>query len=209
MCKVTRLKVVAEVAFVLLVLTSLAYHSVLPITETNNVKMKNYNHWLKARLAIENLEEDKRIKGDHTPIPLVEVPGSLDVVYKSGTASPHHPGNVNFKDLLESHCESFYQAIDGASKKQAIVAEIVQAVEQKGGRFLEWSSDASCWMVMEDHVQIKVKVYNSLFYLHKQQNAKRNLQSNTSSTSIFEQQDGKRAKRIHGSGEKSCLGACM
>ena len=158
---------------------------------------------MKGRITIETMEDDKRLTNDNSPHDLVECPSLSDVIFKSGTSSLSHPGNVKYKEVLEAHYNAYCEAGVGSSK-HAVLASIIHTVHQKGGRFLDWSKTCSCWVVIQDSAQIRLKVYNSIFAFHKSMQAKMNCQNNTSSTFMFERQDGKRRRRNSNGEEPSC-----
>ena len=148
------------------------------------------------------LEEEMRA-GGITSVPLVDCPASFDVVFKPGSIVHAHPGNTQYRELLEQHLEAFQVQ----EKKQEVILSVINTVEQNGGRFLEWSPSMSCWSVVQDPQAVRTKVYSSFARMAKQLQAKRNLQVSTSSTFMFERQDGKKQKRDVPPGccSKGCL----
>ena len=174
----------------------------LPITETNNIKTKNFNQWLKGRATIESLGRKGNEKNSSSDI-LVEWPGSNDVVFKPGASLQCHPGNSHYRELLETHHDEYVESGINISK-QGVITKIVDSIDQCNGRFLEWSTTTSTWVVMEDDGKIRTKVYNSLFRFDKQLQAKRNLQTAASSTFIFERQDHSKRQRLAGGEELGC-----
>jgi hypothetical protein len=94
-------------------------------------------------------------------------------------------------------------------EKQNTTSKIIQDVGRRNGRFLEWSN-CGCWNIMEDEGNIRTKIYNSLSYCKKTLNAKKNMQVNSSSTFLFERQDGKKRKReSDGTEPLGCAKACL
>lgn len=183
-------------------------HTVLPFTDSNNIKNKNFNSWIKARKVIEQIEEQKRKLNDVSPLHLVECPALPDVVFKTGSSNLSHPGNTIFRELLYAHYDSYYNPKTPASKQDAVTL-IIQDITSRGGTFLEWSNDCNCWVVMQDPATIRTKVYNSLFYFKKTFNAKKKMQVNLSSTYMFERQDGRKRKReSDGSEAPMCARNC-
>jgi hypothetical protein len=183
------------------------YVAVLPLTDTNNIKTKNLQLWIRGRIAIEQIEEHQRNNNDTSPIRHVECPLLADVVFKTGTSNVSHPGNATFRDLLEAYQDEYFKA-PSAVEKQYIVTKIIQDVGRRNGRFLEWNN-CGCWLIMVDEGNIRTKIYHSLFYFKKTLNAKKNMQVNTSSTFLFERQDGKKRKREpDGSEPRVCAKAC-
>jgi hypothetical protein len=180
---------------------------VFPYTDSNNIKTKNYHVWIRGRKAIEGLEEHKRKNNDASPIHLIECPTLADVVFKTGTSNVYHPGNAAFRDLLYAYQDEYFKALSGA-EKQDTVSKIIQDVENREGRFLEWNN-CGCWIVLQDVGIIRSKIYNSLFYFNKTLESKKNIQASSSSTFLFERQDGKERKRDQDGREPhGCAKAC-
>jgi hypothetical protein len=162
---------------------------------------------MRGRKAIEEAEEHKIDPNDTSPIHLIECPSLADVVFKTGTSNVSHPGNATFRELLYAYHDGYFNAPSHGAK-QEIATEIMQDVKRRGGRFLEWKN-FGCWIVMEDEAIIRTKIYNSLLYFKKSLNAKKNMQVSSSSTFLFERQDGKKRKReLDGSEPRGCAKVC-
>jgi hypothetical protein len=172
----------------------------LPLTDTGNVKNKNWTQWIKGRKTIES----KKI---FEPQEYVECPLSKDVVYKPGTSSVSHPGNVMFRNLLEVTYQEYLDSPNHAGK-QAVVNRILDEIYEHQGRFLEWDPRGCCWVVISEP-QVRTKIANSLLYFNRSIKAKQNLQTNISSTYMFERQDGKKRKRDDSGEEPGGCGRCM
>jgi hypothetical protein len=158
---------------------------------------------MKGRKAIEEMEEHRRNNNDPSPINLIECPSLADVVFKTGTTNVIHPGNASFRDLL---CT--YHDTPLVADIRDTVTAIIQDVERRQGRFLEWNN-CGCWIVIQDEGIIRAKIYSSLFYVKKTLNAKKSIQINSSSTFLFERQDGKKRKReADGSEPHGCAKLC-
>jgi hypothetical protein len=185
------------------------YHvAVLPLTDTNNIKTKNLQLWIKGREAIEEIEEHERSINDTSRFHLIECPSLADVVFKTGTSNISHPGNAAFRDILETYQDEYFRAAS-VQEKQNTTSKIIQDVGRRNGRFLEWNN-CGCWIIMEDEGNIRTKIYNSLSYFKKTLNAKKNMQVNSSSTFLFERQDGKKRKReSDGTEPLGCPKACL
>ena len=185
---------------------SISHASALPYTETNNVKIKHFHQWIKGRKAIEEMEESRRNTNDTTPIPLVDCPSSDDVVFKTGTSNLSHPGNGIYRELVKASCAEYNSENVNQAAKKTVVDGIIHNVARRGGRFLEWGS-LGCWQVMLDEKKLRVKIINSLYHCQKNMNAKRNVQATTSSTFLFERQDGNKRKRVGDEPEtaRSCM----
>lgn len=182
---------------------NLSLFTVLPFTDTNNVKNKRFLQWIKARQAIEDMEEQRRNKNDTSPMHFVDCPLSSDVVFKSGDSYLCHPGNSSFKELLHSFLKAFCDAQANSTTKE-VVTQIKSEVISRGGRFLEWSATLGCWAVIQDPSKLHIKIYHSIHQLQKSAEARKHTQISSSSTFMFERQDGKRRKRDSAVEQQCC-----
>jgi hypothetical protein len=187
-------------------LSQILHVVVLPYTDTNNIKTKNFHYWIRGRNAIENVEQRNRNNNDPSPIHLVDCPSMADVVFKAGTSNVAHPGNATFRDLLIAYYD---EHLNEEKQDTATITAVIQDVKRRQGRFLEWNN-CGCWILVEDEATIRKKVYSSIFYFKKSRHAKRNMQVNSSSTFLFERQDGNKRKREPDGGEShGCAEACF
>lgn len=167
----------------------------LPITETGSIKLVNHNHWMKTRKHLEQaLDESERV---------VECPGLNDVVFRQGTSSMEHPGNVRCRDLILSLLEDrdrqikahpeidfdCYNTTSGNNNTAAakIHNEIVdrfldKVIRQRGGCFLEWNKHRSAWVQFFNETKIKQKI--SVLFHSIDKRYRRVTSSNTSYTRI-------------------------
>jgi hypothetical protein len=181
--------------------------STIPLTESGSVKTKHLLQWIKTRQAIEDdLSTENRSQSDFKEY--IDCPLSKDVVFRNGTSSLVHPGNVTFRELIAIHYQQHNQA-KSSDEKKAVSWKIVDQVTGKGGRFLEWDRSKNCWTPMLNRSQIRVKVALTLRDFKKVVQAARKSQINTSSTYQFERQDGRKRKRTGEKGEyEMCGGFC-
>jgi len=104
-----------------------------------------------------------------------------------------HPGNVMFQGLIESkhneHC------IAHQDEKAVITWWVVEQVEAKGGRFLEWNNQGM-WSQILDRAQVRCKVSSCFRTFRRKLNAFKNSQHNASCTSKFEHQDGNKRRKM-------------
>lgn len=143
----------------------------LPITETGSIKLINHNHWIKTRKHMEQaIDQSVRV---------VECPGLNDVVFRQGTSSMEHPGNVRCRDLIlylledrdrqiKAHPEIDFESYSNTSGNNSSVtakihSDVVErlvdeVVEQRDGCFLEWEKQRSAWVQIVDESKIKQKV---------------------------------------------------
>ena len=122
---------------------------------------------------------------------IIEYPGSRDVIFRTGTALICHPGNVMFQSVIESKMKEHSAASQG--EKIAITRDIIEILRQRKGRFLQWDS-AGYWTELKQPSLIYGKVANSVRDFKRKSVAIQNQQNAESSTSIFQNQDGKRRK---------------
>jgi hypothetical protein len=117
--------------------------STIPLTDTGAVKIRQLLQWIKARREIEDFEG----RSDSDPKEFIDCPLSRDVVFRNGTSSLVHPGNVMFRELIALHYQQHAQA-KSSDEKKAVTWKIVHQVIDTGGRFLEWDRSKGCWTPM-------------------------------------------------------------
>jgi hypothetical protein len=175
---------------------------VLPFTDSNNLKTKNLHNWMYGRRIAEQQVKSMTI---NNPIGgcvhVIDCPALSDVVFKTGTSNLSHPGNSIFHEMLRNQPDDFLISLD-------IVAIIFENVTRRNGRFLEWDS-YGYWKVISDPMAIRQKIYSSFFHAKKSSKARNHRQNNSSSTFLFERQDGRKRKRVaNGSEISSCIDHC-
>jgi hypothetical protein len=181
--------------------------STIPLTDTGTVKTKYLLQFIKTRRAI----EDALLSANRSQSGLkacIDCPYSKDVVFRNGTSSLVHPGNITFRELIALYYQQHNQAKSSHAKME-VSWKIVHQVTGAGGRFLEWDPSKGCWTPMLDRSQIRVKVALTLRDFKKVIQAARNRQINSSSTCRFERQDGRKRQRTGEKGEaEMCEGCC-
>ena len=157
----------------------------IPMTDTGSVKKRQMTQWMKTRKMLEEPSSEETV---------VECPLSCDVLFKSGSNNLIHPGNVHFRNLIETYF-SEHNSTKSSGLKVTLSWKIVDDVlVNQGGRFLEWDK-RGWWTVIEDRDKMRSKVATSLRDFKKQFHATQNRQTFSSSTFDFERQDGKKRKR--------------
>ena len=177
----------------------------LPLTETGNVKTKNFHQWLKVRKAIESSSSPLGNDTNGT----IECPCLNDVVFRFGTSYLSHPGNVMFLGIIES--KSFEHTVASQEEKKAITWWVIQqVVEKRKGRFLSWDSKLGSWSLLTDPNQVRNKVAVCFREQKKRHKARQNRQMSESSTSKFQRQDGAKRRRTDDSQVNSdgCMAFC-
>ena len=157
----------------------------IPVTGTGNIKTVYWKQWMRFR---KNLE-DMRAKGINDTS--VDCPGSTDVLFRTGTSLTCHPGNSMFQSIIESKMQE--HSVASQVGKMAITKEIIDTVKQRGGRFLQWNTH-DWWTELKGASQIHTKVAVSVRDFKSKLVAKQNRQTNQCSTSLFQNQNGKRRK---------------
>lgn len=151
----------------------------LPVTETGKIKMSYFKKWVQLRKNIEN--ENPLISERFQSI--VECPGLMDVVFRPSQSTMCHPGNVNFRSLVESkHYE--HDMATTREEKMEITKGVIHEIKKRGGRFLVWDNN-TWWTVLDDEKQIYSKI--AIFFRNSKAslNAKANRQTARSSTYMF------------------------
>ena len=166
----------------------------LPLTDSGNVKTKNLFQWLKHRKVVEdNSSTFMNLVSNGFVSNNIECPGLNDVIFRSGKNHMSHPGNVMFQGIIESkhkeHCAAHQDA------KVVITWWVVEQVESRGGRFLEWNNQGM-WSQISERGHIRSKVSSCFRTYRRKLNAYKNNQQNESSTSEFTYQDGNKRRKI-------------
>jgi hypothetical protein len=177
--------------------------TVLPFTETNNLKTKHLHLWMRGRRTVERQKEESiRMNNDSGACAnAIDCPALSDVVFKTGSSNKSHPGNSVFHEILRNQSDDFQISSD-------TVGIIFENVTKRNGRFLEWDS-SGYWKVISDPVAIRQKIYNSFFYAKRSSTARSHRLNNYSSTFLFERQDGRKRKRAaDGTEISSCVDIC-
>jgi hypothetical protein len=169
---------------------------IIPLTGTGNIKVVYHKQWIRLRKHL----EDVRARGlDDSSI--IVCPGSTDVIFRTGTSLTYHPGNSMFQSIIES--KMFEHSAASQAGKAAITKKIIDTMRRSGGRFLQ-SDNRGWWTELTGESQIHTKVAVSVRDFKSKSIAQQNLQTSRSSTTIFQNQDGKRRKLSHESDSPDC-----
>ena len=143
----------------------------LPTTESGAIKTKNHMQWLKTRQLLEK-HADNAGNITTTPCELVdaiECPALNDVLYERSKPCQFHPGNGQFKGLIEAKKEE--HALLTQTGKRDFAWSIVDEVEKLNGRFLTWDRRNGYWILIQDRSEIRLKVATSLRDFNKHSRA--------------------------------------
>jgi len=153
----------------------------IPLTGTGNVKTQNLRVWLKLRSTLEDPTEESA--GN-----IIECPYSNDVLFRPSKLIKGHPGNVKFHSLIEYYHEKGL-GITAASKK------IINDIFEDDGRILVWEK-RGWWTNVTDPGQMQFKVSVSYRDYKNKKKQRARAQAYNSSTCAFQEQDGRKRKRI-------------
>jgi hypothetical protein len=109
-----------------------------------------------------------------------------------------HPGNLLFRDLVEETFEKHSNAQTQAEKVDITWWVINEILVRRNGRFLVWDKQAGWYTPLTNESRIREKVAVFIREFKKRVRAMGNLQEEESSTSKFEQQDGRKRRRTDG-----------
>eukprot|EP00534_Pseudo-nitzschia_fraudulenta_P004390 CAMPEP_0201126250 /NCGR_PEP_ID=MMETSP0850-20130426/25300_1 /ASSEMBLY_ACC=CAM_ASM_000622 /TAXON_ID=183588 /ORGANISM="Pseudo-nitzschia fraudulenta, Strain WWA7" /LENGTH=538 /DNA_ID=CAMNT_0047394611 /DNA_START=30 /DNA_END=1646 /DNA_ORIENTATION=+ len=119
----------------------------MPISCTGTLKFANHIAFinvLKFKLDPKNGEE------------IVECPRAYDVVFRKGVTSRHNPGNLHYRELIESFSVEHFKG--NKNEKFEITMRIINKVEERNGRFLEWLNKRQMWFVSTDRDKVRKKI---------------------------------------------------
>ena len=138
----------------------------LPVSNTGTVKTASHARWINA------LREQEDHDVDNKEV-IVECPRSYDVVFRKGQFYKSNPGNMYFRELIESNNDEHSKGMN--TEKYRITWRTMKEIEDRNGRFLEWSKPREMWILCTDRDKIRGKVatcykkYNrSMIELQKQ-----------------------------------------
>ncbi|KAG7348413.1 hypothetical protein IV203_017118 [Nitzschia inconspicua] len=159
----------------------------MPVTSTGTIKTKKHLQWLKFLIAKEAAE----LNGEE--FDGINCPGVNDVLFSLGRQTWCHPGYAMFRGMLEAHYLR-RNSSHSSEEKTAITWEIVEEVEQKGGRFLIRDS-RGWWVQIKDRNVIRGKVALAFRNHNKRVLARNHCQEEESPIAItFGERDSKRLK---------------
>ena len=90
----------------------------VPLTETGNIKLNHHKQWIQLR---KYLDEEMAKGVDKSSI--IELPGSTDVLFRTGMSLTCHPGNSMFQNIIMSQTEEHSAATQ--SRKIEITKDII------------------------------------------------------------------------------------
>ena len=171
----------------------------LPMDEvTLTIKKKNQIAFIKVRGKIESEQHDlfssnggssssssegSTCSEDSNRSCMIECPSLNDVIFRSGKSYMSHPGNMMFRELIEQHMDEHNRANQETKKK--LTWQVIDEVELKGGRFLEYSKHLGTWTELHDRAVIRHKIATYFKELRRKMKASNRVQMSSSSTHEF------------------------
>lgn len=120
----------------------------IPISSTGKLKF-NYHrammNTLRTKMKMDVNSDDYK--------EIVECPRFNDVVFRKGPAAKLNTGNATYRELLRNY--SFEHFTGDKQQKYDITMLIIQKIESRNGRFLDFQN---MWVVITDGEQVRQKV---------------------------------------------------
>jgi len=158
----------------------------IPITWSGTIKLTYHRQWIRLRQTIEQRELGQRLSGtppeafiELNKSTMIECPNLNDVLFRQGTSTTSHPGNVAFRVMIERRLRELERAQqleyekkeNGRSKKKTksrpkitsiktrkLSMDVIEELRQKqNNRILFWN-EMGWWDVAKDEKQIYLKV---------------------------------------------------
>lgn len=168
----------------------------LPFDEVTQVlKTKNSASFINVRRKIE-AKQYPMYNADNTSMvgeTMIECPSLHDVIFRPGKSYMSHPGNMMFRELIEKHINEHNGATQ--ERKKNLTWQVIDEVETKGGRFLEYNRSLGTWTELNDRNTVRHKIATYFKEYRRKVKAQQQLQTNQSSTHYFEAQDGRNRKK--------------
>lgn len=141
----------------------------IPTTESGVIKTKNHAQWLKTRQFLEKDVSSVPTTQPANLVGAIECPASNDVLYERTKPCALHPGNTQFKGIIEEKKAEHTQL--SQTGKRDFAWSIVEEIERRNGRFLRWDRKNGYWVEIEDRSEIRLKVATSLRDFNKHSKA--------------------------------------
>jgi hypothetical protein len=156
-----------------------------PLDDKNRLQKRKWRDWIIGRSVLEELLEHETdddacrtksvcnlsLGNSSLPLEPVEPPLSTDVLVEVGSLPEAHPGNAEFRKLLQKYSNVYFEAKTDAQRREALqnITRGVVADTEKG-RFLEWHTDARCWVKIQNPGWTRAMISKILLHDYKNQN---------------------------------------
>jgi hypothetical protein len=207
----------------------------IPMTSSGTIKTKNHQQWIRTRKAIDErrrvleIRQCRQEEQSHTssgalpnsaraaaaptsanhrdgPGSIIVHPGIHDVLIAKG-GKCNHWGNIDFQCLMGIHQNEYKDLPKRSPRRGEIRDELILAVHERGGRFLELDSEivsngshnkspkkrtdsGDWWREITDRSDLDDRIKTAMYDYIRRLEAKRNIQRNKSGTVKFSGLDG-------------------
>ena len=114
----------------------------LPVDQATGEDLDNrwfHNEYLANRKELEDQLIELRANGEDSRI----VPSSRDVLLGRGRPFQFHEGNLRLSVMIDQHRARYTEAGSTYGKKNVICDEIVELIQESGGRFLKHKNSSN------------------------------------------------------------------
>ena len=174
--------------------------ALMPMTTTGKVKTDVQSSWVSMLKVKEEQKKkrDQQLVSNEQQLEIVECPSSNDVVFRKGRPLyRRNPGNMQYRELIAAASDQHSEA--GRSGKYAITWKIVQQIEAKGGRFLEWTpldhGSGGMWVAMTDRKAIREKIASALKQYNRDHFRSTNSSSSNNNNSKTKQENKTKSQK--------------
>ena len=119
-----------------------------PIAENGSLTRENHYAWIEKQRAIEH---SRKSCSTLSTVAMIDTPIAPDILLGRGKAIQNHLGNIWLRVKLESYFERFEKA--GKKEKTEITWILLNAVKQRGGRFLK--QEGATYELVDDSIARK------------------------------------------------------
>lgn len=149
----------------------------LPIKNSGSIKTTNQKKWIAFRQM-----KDEAIEQDGSSIKEIFCPSTTDVLSIGGSHFYKFPGNVAYREMLESKLGDYDNAAS-VQEKIRITTDVLVDIEASGGRFLV--RDKKGWWAPANEQSARIKVSNAFRDVRKSNRARENRKKIKSDTHKF------------------------
>lgn len=147
-----------------------------PVTTNGSLKATHQLEWI----AKQKVKEEELLQHGLLWVDKIDLPANRDVLLGRGPTINQHPGNREFRALIEAKVHE-YEAATSPSEKAKITWNIVEEIKAKGRRFLK-KDDHGWWMEATDK-EARQKVGKALVALEGRATGQLHQQKEESPTS--------------------------
>ena len=116
------------------------------------MKFGHMNEWINYQRA----HEEKIKHGSEHDKEWVECPWPNDVILRKGSTFRNNQGNAIYHAIVAMYSEEHMRS--DKKKKFEITHIIMNEIEKRDGRFLEWSVEKLLWVVIDDRDRVRKKI---------------------------------------------------